>query len=73
MNVILHEIHLYEKRSIGKSTKGLTTLNPNLDALGKDMKIFNQTIHVIQVGCDNCSGTHLTKYSPLYEDGNKRP
>ncbi|KAL4566663.1 hypothetical protein LXL04_030783 [Taraxacum kok-saghyz] len=43
-----------------------------LATLARDMKKMNQAIHAIQVGCDNCSGGHLTKDCPLDEDGNQK-
>lgn len=33
---------------------------------------MGQFIHAIQVGCDNCSGLHLTKDYDLDENGNQK-
>ena len=33
---------------------------------------MDQTIHSIQVGCDNCSRGNYTKDCPLDEDGNRK-
>lgn len=33
---------------------------------------MGQSIHAIQVGCENCSGPHLTKDYDLDENGNRK-
>ncbi|KAI3752924.1 hypothetical protein L2E82_24966 [Cichorium intybus] len=60
------------KKPSDEQADGLAALNAKLDALGRDMKKVNQTIHAIQVGCDNCSGPHLAKDCPLDEDGKRK-
>ncbi|KAI3740267.1 hypothetical protein L2E82_30693 [Cichorium intybus] len=60
------------KKPTDEQDDGLAALNAKLDALGGDMKKVNQTIHAIQVGCDNCSGPHLARDCPLDEDGKRK-
>lgn len=43
-----------------------------MDGFERELEKINQTIHAIQVGCDNCSGPHIQKDYPLDEDGNKK-
>ncbi|GJY59390.1 hypothetical protein Tco_0459282 [Tanacetum coccineum] len=38
------------------------------DNLGRDMKKLKENVHAIQVGCQNCKGTHLDKDCPLNEE-----
>ncbi|KAI3740492.1 hypothetical protein L2E82_30941 [Cichorium intybus] len=72
-----HQWHSSRDSSLRKKPSddqadGLAALNAKLDALGRDMKKVNQTIHAIQVGCDNCSGPHIAKDCPLDEDGKRK-
>lgn len=53
-----------------KRLKGLVALDAKLETLGRDMKKINQTIHVIQVGCDNYNGPHLANDCTMDGYGN---
>ncbi|GKF28312.1 hypothetical protein Tco_0094654, partial [Tanacetum coccineum] len=50
-------------RKIGSSSSndGLAALVNKLDNLGRDMKKLRESVHVIQVGCQICKGSHLNK------------
>ncbi|GJY54409.1 reverse transcriptase domain-containing protein [Tanacetum coccineum] len=54
-------------RNIGSSSSkdGLAVLVNKLDNLGRDMKKLKESVHAIQVGCQNCKGPHLNKDCPL--------
>lgn len=41
----------------------------NLETMDKRIIDMGQSIHMIQVRCDNCSGPHLTKDHDLDENG----
>ncbi|XP_023749067.2 uncharacterized protein LOC111897346 [Lactuca sativa] len=43
-----------------------------LQSMDRRMTKMDQTIHVIQVGCENCNGPHLTKECDLDENGNRK-
>ncbi|GJZ45571.1 zinc knuckle CX2CX4HX4C containing protein, partial [Tanacetum coccineum] len=57
-------------RKIGSSSSndGLAALVNKLDNLGRDMKKLIESVHVIQVGCQICKGSHLNKDCPLNEE-----
>ncbi|GJZ82499.1 hypothetical protein Tco_0647672 [Tanacetum coccineum] len=56
-------------RSIeGSSYEGIITIVNKLGNLGRDMKKLKENFHAIQVGCQNCGGTHLDKDFPLKEE-----
>ncbi|GJT11408.1 reverse transcriptase domain-containing protein [Tanacetum coccineum] len=50
------------------SNDGLVVLVNKLDNLGRDMKKLKESVHAIQVGCQNCEGPHLDKDYPLNEE-----
>lgn len=51
---------------------GFMAINPKVYTMDRSIKNKNQTIHAIQVGCDNYSGSHLTKDCDLDENDNKK-
>lgn len=51
---------------------GLAEINAKIDTMDHHIKRLNQMIHVIQVGCDNCSEPRLTKDYDLDENANKK-
>nr|GEX59880.1 hypothetical protein [Tanacetum cinerariifolium] len=48
--------------------KGIAAIVNKLDHLGRDMKKLKENVHAIQVGCQNCGGTHLEKDFPLNQE-----
>nr|GEW11595.1 hypothetical protein [Tanacetum cinerariifolium] len=48
--------------------EGITAIGNKLDNLGRDMKNLKENVHAIQVGCQNCGGTHLDKDCPLNQE-----
>lgn len=50
----------------------LATVTEKLESLDRRMTKMDQSIHVIYVGCDNCSGPHLTRDCDLDENGNRK-
>lgn len=43
-----------------------------LENMNRRMTKLYQSIHTIRVGCENCSGPHLTKDCDLDENGNRK-
>nr|GEW45308.1 hypothetical protein [Tanacetum cinerariifolium] len=52
-----------------KTTDGLTTIQAQLNNLGREIKKVNEKVYVAQVGCELCKGPHYTKDFPLKEEG----
>lgn len=52
-------------RVLSEGFDGLASVNVKKDNMEWSIKKKNQTIHVIQVGCDKCSGPHLMKDTTL--------
>ena len=55
--------------SVSDNMAGVIT---KLDSLDRRMTKMDQSIHAIRVGCENCSGPHLTKDCDLDEHGNRK-
>ncbi|GKC47367.1 hypothetical protein Tco_1065089 [Tanacetum coccineum] len=57
--------------SRSKSTEtsdGLTTIQAQLNNLGREIKKVNEKVYATQVGCKQCKGPHYTKDCPLKEE-----
>lgn len=50
----------------------LVAVMEKLDSMDRRMTKMVQSIHAIQVGCDNCGGTHLTKDCDLDKNENQK-
>nr|GFC16557.1 hypothetical protein [Tanacetum cinerariifolium] len=50
------------------NSEGITAIVRKLDNLSRDMKKLKENVHAIQVGCQNCGGTHLDKDCPLNKE-----
>lgn len=50
----------------------LAAVMAKIENMDLRMKNMGQSIDAIQVGCDNCSGSHLTKHCDFDENGNKK-
>ncbi|GJR10417.1 hypothetical protein Tco_0793069 [Tanacetum coccineum] len=48
---------------------GLTTIQAQLNNLGKEIKKVNERVYAAQVGCESCGGLHYTKDCPLKVEG----
>ncbi|GJY88635.1 zinc knuckle CX2CX4HX4C containing protein, partial [Tanacetum coccineum] len=46
------------------NSEGIVAIVRKLDNLVRDMKKLKENVHVIQVGCQICSGAHLDKHCP---------
>ncbi|GJS94803.1 hypothetical protein Tco_0801771 [Tanacetum coccineum] len=49
------------RRTSSSSSDGIDTITSKIDSLGRDMKKLKENVHVIQVGCGLCGGTHIDK------------
>ena len=47
-----------------EDNEAIGAINAKVDDLGRIVNKMTQTMHSIQVGCDNCNGPHLTKECP---------
>ncbi|GKA08650.1 hypothetical protein Tco_0687981 [Tanacetum coccineum] len=54
--------------SSSSDTDRLAAVISKLGNLGCDMKKLKENVHVIQVGCQICKGSHLDKECPLNEE-----
>ncbi|KAL7590054.1 hypothetical protein Lser_V15G39714 [Lactuca serriola] len=54
------------------ASKDLPVVMAMLKTMDRRMDKIDQTIHAIQVGCENCNGPHLTRDCDLDENGNKK-
>ncbi|GKD89951.1 DNA-directed DNA polymerase [Tanacetum coccineum] len=52
-----------------KTSNGLTSVQAQLNNLGREIKRVNEKVYVAQVGCEQCKGPHYTKDCPLKEEG----
>ncbi|GKD78220.1 hypothetical protein Tco_1340841, partial [Tanacetum coccineum] len=52
-----------------KTSDGLTTIQAQLNNLGREIKKVNEKVYAAQVGCEQCKGPHYTKDCPLKEEG----
>lgn len=59
------------KDGIGGS-EDLSAVMDKLELINRRMTKMDQSIHAIQVGCDNYGGPHLTKECDLNENGSKK-
>ncbi|GKC21657.1 hypothetical protein Tco_1023807 [Tanacetum coccineum] len=50
------------------NSERIAAIVSKLDNLGRDMNKLKENVHAIQVGCQNCGGTHLDKDCPLNEE-----
>ncbi|GKD79758.1 hypothetical protein Tco_1342379 [Tanacetum coccineum] len=55
--------------SRSRSADGLTSIQAQLNNLGRDIKKVNEKVYDVQVGCEQCKGPHYTKDFPLKEEG----
>ncbi|XP_023748419.1 uncharacterized protein LOC111896683 [Lactuca sativa] len=60
------------KGSAYAASEDLSTVMAILKSMDRRMDKMDQTIHVIQVGCDNCNEPHLTRDCDLDKNGNKK-
>lgn len=51
---------------------GIASIIAKLDTMDKRISTMGQSIHALQVGCDNCSGPHLTKDCDLMKNVYKK-
>nr|GEY79865.1 hypothetical protein [Tanacetum cinerariifolium] len=56
------------RRISSDSSEGIAAITNKLDSLGRDMKKLMENMHAVQVGCENCGGSHLKKECPLNEE-----
>ncbi|GKC52403.1 hypothetical protein Tco_1075148 [Tanacetum coccineum] len=52
-----------------KTSDGLAAIQAQLNNIGREIKKVNEKVYVAQVGCEQCKGSHYTKYCPLMEEG----
>ncbi|GJT21011.1 hypothetical protein Tco_0890948 [Tanacetum coccineum] len=50
------------------TSDGLTTIQAQLNNLGREIKKVNEKVYAAQVGCESCKGPHYTKDCPLKEE-----
>ncbi|GJR33221.1 putative reverse transcriptase domain-containing protein [Tanacetum coccineum] len=58
--------------SRGRSTETsdrLSSIQAQLNNLGREIKKVNEKVYAAQVGCEQCKGPHYTKDCPLKEEG----
>lgn len=65
---ILQEV----KESKEGGNKGLAVVMVKFENMDRRKIKMGQFIHAIQVGCDNCSGPHLTKDCDIDENMNRK-
>nr|GEU78927.1 hypothetical protein [Tanacetum cinerariifolium] len=52
-----------------KTSDGLAAIQAQLNNLRREIKKVNERVYAAQVGCEQCKGSHYTKYYPLKEEG----
>ncbi|GJY51787.1 hypothetical protein Tco_0442634 [Tanacetum coccineum] len=52
-----------------KTSDGLSTIQAQLNNLGREIKKVNEKVYASQVGCEQCKGPHYTKDFPNKEEG----
>ncbi|GKD94726.1 hypothetical protein Tco_1374563 [Tanacetum coccineum] len=52
-----------------ETSDGLTTIQAQLNNLGREIKKVNEKVYAAQVGCEQCKGPHYTKDCQLKEEG----
>lgn len=61
-----------QAREMGEGSVGIALLNAKLETMDRSIKKINQTIHTIQVDCDNFSGAHFLRVCDLDENSRKK-
>nr|GEW14230.1 hypothetical protein [Tanacetum cinerariifolium] len=52
-----------------ETSNGLTSIQAQLNNLGREIKKVNEKVYDAQVGCEQCKGPHYAKDCPLKEEG----
>ncbi|GKB04850.1 hypothetical protein Tco_0833045 [Tanacetum coccineum] len=52
-----------------ETSDGLAAIQAQLNNLEREIKKVNEKVYAAQVGCEQCKGSHYTKYCPLKEEG----
>ncbi|KAL7595523.1 hypothetical protein Lser_V15G29447 [Lactuca serriola] len=60
------------KGSGGTQTEEMGVVTAMISTMDRRLTQLDQSIHVIRVGCERCSGPHLTKDCKMDEYGNKK-
>lgn len=51
-----------KKTNVNGASEDLTVMTEKLESMDRIMKTIDQSIQAIQLGCDNCNGSHLWKF-----------
>ncbi|GKB04222.1 hypothetical protein Tco_0832365 [Tanacetum coccineum] len=57
------------RRRSTETSDGLTSIQEQLNYLGREIKKVNEKVYAAQVGCEQCKGPHYTKDFLLKEEG----